>query len=965
MNPLSQPAPRTSTFQSWQLVLITVTLLAAAITSGLYIATVQAGSNDGAITGLTLTSDAPGTLTVSWEAASPTPTDYRVDWAKSTEDYKSWKVDEGHVYPAGTATAATITDLDHDTEYKVRMRARYYRGEHVDSPWSGTWAEASLQVAGNPEPTPTPEPSPEPTPEPGAIVVLTATDDEAGQLVLTWGPPAAPHAEPTDYHVNWAKGTEDYPADTATAGNAHPTTITHTLAGLDYDTEYKVRVRARYTDGENADSPWNGPWTETTAQVKLPLPAAPSIVGTAVTSDGQVLLSWLNLSDDSITSHQVLRGPDADSLAVIEDDTGSNATSYTDTEAPAGQTHTYAVKARNASGLSPLSDTVAATVPAVEVEKPLVTARHEASKRTLVSNLGQTAAPTGGVIGTFFGNRYDHAMPFTTGSNPLGYHVTSVQLALGVAAGSGTATPQVSIRGDNGGIPGETALYTLTTSSAITNSGYQLFSFTTANETTLQPNTTYWLYIATAGTNAMSIENTASEDEDAESEANWQIGNTRYFRVDGGTWAGFQANTIRMEISGHAAPEFLVSNLDARRDELSLSHQTPSLTARIAQSFSAANNADGATVEFDFHGITVFIGLPDEAVIQIPGNELLITLNSDQSGQPGGLVYTLNPPQTIATSEIGRRFTFTAPAGSTLSSGVTYWLKIETEFDSTYFDRNYALMHLTPDDSEVQGPATENRWSIGDSSLQSGQVLSWNTNHRSIKMTVLGAQLLGPLVSNLGQLDGDLAVIATEIQAAQAFVAGPGPAGFRYRLQGIRVAARSHVLGNDVFVPEVRVSLHRDVNGRPPGSRLLTLTVPDDFASTSEFAEYTLEAPPGTVIPGGSKYWVVFKTLSETLLLRTTSSPDEDQVPPPVDGWLIDNERYITDSYNVWQRVPQFIEMAVLGLPEWASDEPDGEDFPGATDNGQETPGVVIPGTVSTGHLTPGLDRNHGLTGDY
>ena len=47
------------------------------------------------------------------------------------------------------------------------------------------------------------------------------------------------------------------------------------------------------------------------------------------------------------------------------------------------------------------------------------------------------------------------------------------------------------------------------------------------------------------------------------------------------------------------------------------------------------------------------------------------------------------------------------------------------------------------------------------------------------------------------------------------------------------------------------------------------------------------------------------------------------------------------------------------------SDEPAGEDFPGANSNGHETPGLVTPGTVSTGHLTRSLDRNYGLTGDY
>ena len=233
MNPQSQPAPQTRAFQSWQLVFMAVMLLAAAVTSGLYIATVQAESH-GAITGLTLTSDAPGTLAVSWDAASPTPTDYRIDWAESDEDYQSWKVDEGHKYPAPTATAVTITDLEHDTEYKIRMRARYYRGEHEGKSWGGPWATDTITVAGEPEETPTPEPVEEepaetPTPEPveeepvkkepgqrpprsdpprddpapedttppaGTIDTITAVDNDTGQLLLTWTAPAAPNATP-------------------------------------------------------------------------------------------------------------------------------------------------------------------------------------------------------------------------------------------------------------------------------------------------------------------------------------------------------------------------------------------------------------------------------------------------------------------------------------------------------------------------------------------------------------------------------------------------------------------------------------------------------------------------------------------------------------------------------------------------------------------------------------------------
>ena len=360
----SEKGTHSEAFQSWRWVLLAAILLAVVTIGTFYFSSAQAQEANGAITGLTLTSDTPGTLTVSWDTASPAPTDYRVDWAKSTEEYQSWKVDEGHVYPAETAKTVTITDLAHDTEYKIRMRARYYKGEHENKSWGGPWAEESLQVAANTQQEPaTPTPEPTPTPAPGALDEVNSTDDGSGGLVLSWQAPAAPHDQPADYRVNWAKSADEYPSYTQEDANAYPTNSTHTLEGLEYDTEYKIQIRARYYQGEHEDSPWSGPWRETTAQVQQPLPAAPNLTGTPLTPEGQVMLVWQDPSDDSITGYQILRGPDADSLAVIEEDTGSSATIYTDTSPPAGQTHTYAVKARNAAGLSPLSDTVTVTVP--------------------------------------------------------------------------------------------------------------------------------------------------------------------------------------------------------------------------------------------------------------------------------------------------------------------------------------------------------------------------------------------------------------------------------------------------------------------------------------------------------------------------------------------------------------------------------------------------------------------------
>ena len=535
---------------------------------------------------------------MSWESASPTPTDYRVDWAKSDEEYTSWKVDDGHVYPAETATRAIITDLSHNTEYKIRIRARYYTGEHEDKSWGGQWATKTITVVGEPAETPTPEPAETPTPEPveeepveeepvekepgkkepgqrpprsdparddpapedttlaaGTIETLTAADDDAGQLVLSWSAPAAPNADPTDYHVNWAKSAEDYPADTAEAGNAHPDSTTHTLAGLEYDTDYNVRVRARYSNGENADSPWNGPWTETTAQVKLPLPAAPFIGAIAVTPDGDVNLVWFNLDeDDSITGYQILRGPDADNLVVIEDDTESSSTTYTDTAPPAGQTHTYGVKARNASGLSPLS-TITVTIPALEPEEEeeLTTASHTSTDETLVSNLGQPGGDSA-FVGPSPGSTNEISVSFTTGDNSFGYHLTSVQLYIRTALVADTNTPnaQASIRVDNGGTPSETVLSLLNTSTVIT-TDYQLTTFTKPDEVTiqLQPDTIYWLYISATGT-AAGVEKTGSNNQDAESQADWRINDVRIERTDGGAWTtDVERDTLKMKILGH------------------------------------------------------------------------------------------------------------------------------------------------------------------------------------------------------------------------------------------------------------------------------------------------------------------------------------------------------------------------------------------------------------------------------
>ena len=673
-----------------------------------------------------------------------------------------------------------------------------------------------------------------------------------------------------------------------------------------------------------------------------------------------MLLSWFNLDeDDSITGYQILRGPDADSLVVIEDDTGSNGTSYTDETPPAGQTHSYAVKARNASGLSDLSNTLTATVPAVHV----TAASHEDGDNTLVSNLGQTFSSEGAIAGTYGGSYKEHAIAFTTGANSFGYHVTSTQLTVKELPGQDTPNPDVSIRADHGGLPGETVLYTLTATSAVTDS-WNLLTFTTTDNFTLQPNTTYWLYATTMGTTPMLIRGTESDVEDAESNTDWRIGNDRYSRVEGGTWTQRDDFNLWINISGHAAPAFLVSNLDSPGEDIVFRRETDTDGAKLAQAFSAVDNTDGTSAEFDFHGITVLLQSQSLAPDQLADSDILVTVHKDRGGlpgdQPSDLVYTLTPTETYTVPLHGSPVTFSAPPESTLSSGITYWVKFEIADDSTYFiETAYITFEFATDNNEVQGPTTYNRWTIRHNSLWSPETLSWTPEVKSIKMSVLGAPHYDTLVSNIDQTFLGAEPTGAGVKAAQSFRTPPGRLGQQYRLNAARFDASSQ------DPTHAMIDLHADDNGAP-GNHLASMIMPGDFAQDNfVVAKLTATAPRNTNRNTGTRYWFVFSNEQEFNLLRISVAESKAQDSTSLNGWTIGDRRARKEPNQPWAEVAFPIQMELLGTPFLRTNEADGPDLPGAGHNAHKTGAVVTPGIVSTGHLTPGLDRNHGLYGDY
>ena len=337
------------------LLLLTVALIAGlAGLAGLRGGLVEADTVPGEVTNLRLSSDTPGALTITWDAPSSAPADYRIAWARDDLSWLSWNASNethrGSSYPGGADTSLTLTGLTGGETYKVRMRSRYNPG--TSDGWSGPWTgEVTQRVTVHAS---------------DEVTSLTLDSSAGGELVIEWNTPTD---EPNDYRISWAPADEDYLSysedNTDRRGNSYPDgdATSLTLTNLPGGVTYKTMMRARYhNEATQEDS--SGPWTaEVTQQIQNNPPAAPTGLRTLAT-DQEVTLEWDDPDDDTITGYEIWRGVKASSLQVLVPDTGSAGNSYADNDVTPETTYHYAINAINAAGASQQSDTISATTQA-------------------------------------------------------------------------------------------------------------------------------------------------------------------------------------------------------------------------------------------------------------------------------------------------------------------------------------------------------------------------------------------------------------------------------------------------------------------------------------------------------------------------------------------------------------------------------------------------------------------------
>ena len=233
-------------------------IAALALALALSSAHLMAQEEPGAMPGLTLTSENPGELVISWNGPEPAPSDYRISWAPTSKGHISWQddneADRGNAYPQGTERSHTVTGLLAGEDYKVRMRARYNAGQYADNPWSGPWEKATITLAQEPEPEPAPTPvptPPAPTQEPveettPPTTTLSATTPVVGKpLTATL---VDPDALVSGESWSWSSSTTITGTFTAIAGAASAT-----YTPVVEDLGSYLRATASYSDESESD----------------------------------------------------------------------------------------------------------------------------------------------------------------------------------------------------------------------------------------------------------------------------------------------------------------------------------------------------------------------------------------------------------------------------------------------------------------------------------------------------------------------------------------------------------------------------------------------------------------------------------------------------------------------------------------------------------------------------------------
>ena len=224
---------------------------------------------------------------------------------------------------------------------------------------------------------------------PAAPTGLIATSVSHDSVTLSWDDPG--DTSITGYQVLRRDTVNQAPGTFSTVEpNTGSAATTYTDSTVAAETRYVYRVKAINPEGTSEQSNYVN--VETPAAPTPSVPAAPTGLTATSVSHDSATLTWDDPGDGSITGYQVLRrsrdgdeygdGQGAAEFVAVIDDTGSAATTYTDTSVAARTRYVYRVKAINSEGMSERSTYLNVETPEQPTPEPTPT------------NVSATGAPT-------------------------------------------------------------------------------------------------------------------------------------------------------------------------------------------------------------------------------------------------------------------------------------------------------------------------------------------------------------------------------------------------------------------------------------------------------------------------------------------------------------------------------------------------------------------------------------------
>ena len=220
----------------------------------------------------------------------------------------------------------------------------------------------TLTPTATPPPAPTPTIRPTNTPARGTPTISGTAQVGETLTANTSGIADADGLDNVSFSYRWL-------ADDADISGA--TGVTYTLA--DDDEGKVIEVTVSFTDDAGNGETLTSAATDAVAAAEPTEPPDKPRGLSAAASNGQVVLTWDDPQDDSITGYVILRrvrvNDTGGDFSVLVADTGTAATTYTDSTVAASTTYTYRIKAINGAGTSERSrwfhiDTLAAPDPA-------------------------------------------------------------------------------------------------------------------------------------------------------------------------------------------------------------------------------------------------------------------------------------------------------------------------------------------------------------------------------------------------------------------------------------------------------------------------------------------------------------------------------------------------------------------------------------------------------------------------